>query len=160
MPSNRRTIRNRRRRRGQALVEFALVLPLFALMVFAVIEFGRAFYTVHMLSTAARDGARTASLPDKTVAQVISRIQGSVARARLDTTRLQTPTIAIIPVDAPLPDDGTPPVPDVTRTLASAEPGDRCFVTVPYTFEVLSGTVIPGFSGTVTLSGRATHRHE
>lgn len=50
----------RRQRRGQALVEFALVAPFFFLLLFSVIEFGRAVYYVQMLNNAAREGARYA----------------------------------------------------------------------------------------------------
>jgi TadE-like protein len=160
MQQNRQTTQRRRGRKGQALVEFALILPIFAMMVFGVIEFGRAFYTVHMLSNAAREGARTASLPDKTVTEVMARIQESVAIARLDTSRMGTPTITIIPASALPSDDGSLPLPDAPIALADAAPGDRCSVTVPYAFEVLTGTIIPGFSGVVMLNGRCTFRHE
>jgi len=54
--------RGRSRQRGAAIVEFALVaLMLFALLVGAT-EFGRAWYMVHMLSSAAREGARVGAL--------------------------------------------------------------------------------------------------
>jgi Flp pilus assembly protein TadG len=46
--------------RGQALVEFALVVPLFFLLLLGTVEFGRAVYTIEMLNNAARDGARYA----------------------------------------------------------------------------------------------------
>jgi hypothetical protein len=52
---------NRRRRsRGQTLVEFALIAPLFFLLLFSIIEFGRAVYYIQMLNNAAREGARFA----------------------------------------------------------------------------------------------------
>jgi Flp pilus assembly protein TadG len=47
-------------RRGQALVEFALIAPIFFLLVFGLIEFGRAVYTIQILDNAAREGARYA----------------------------------------------------------------------------------------------------
>jgi Flp pilus assembly protein TadG len=50
----------RRGRRAQALVEFALVAPIFFLLLFAIIEFGRAIYYVQILNNAAREGARYA----------------------------------------------------------------------------------------------------
>jgi hypothetical protein len=54
---------SRRRRfgqRGQAITEFALVGPLFILLLLATIEFGRAVYYVQVLDNAAREGARYA----------------------------------------------------------------------------------------------------
>jgi Flp pilus assembly protein TadG len=47
-------------RRGQALAEFALVAPLFFLVLFAVIDFGRYVYYVQVLNNAAREGTRYA----------------------------------------------------------------------------------------------------
>jgi Flp pilus assembly protein TadG len=48
--------------RGQALVEFAFVLPLFLAMVFAAIDLGRVIWANDMLANAAREGARYASV--------------------------------------------------------------------------------------------------
>jgi Flp pilus assembly protein TadG len=42
------------------MVEFALVAPLFFLIVFAIIDFGRYVYYVQVLNNAAREGARYA----------------------------------------------------------------------------------------------------
>ncbi len=48
------------RPRGQALAEFALVAPLFFLMLFAIIEAGRFMFYYEMINNAAREGARYA----------------------------------------------------------------------------------------------------
>jgi len=53
-----RSIKKTRKERGVELLEFALVLPFLLLLVGGTIEFGRAFYTYHILSKAVRDGAR------------------------------------------------------------------------------------------------------
>lgn len=47
---------------GQTLVEFALVLPLFLLLLFAVIDGGRLVYENSVVSQAAREGARLAAV--------------------------------------------------------------------------------------------------
>jgi len=57
---NRRRGIRRAGSRAQALVEFALVAPLFFLLIFAVIDFGRYVYYVQILNNAAREGARYA----------------------------------------------------------------------------------------------------
>jgi hypothetical protein len=44
--------------RGVATVEFALIMPILALIVFGIIDFGRAFYTVNNLISAVREGSR------------------------------------------------------------------------------------------------------
>ena len=46
---------------GQALIEFAVVLPLFLLIVFGLIDVGRLVYTSSTVSQAAREGARLAA---------------------------------------------------------------------------------------------------
>jgi hypothetical protein len=50
------------RQRSQALVEFSLVAPLFLSIMFASVDIGRLLYAYSAISSAARDGARTASL--------------------------------------------------------------------------------------------------
>jgi Flp pilus assembly protein TadG len=52
--------RRRGRAPGQALVEFALVAPIFFLLVFAIIEGGRFILYYQTLSNATREGARYA----------------------------------------------------------------------------------------------------
>jgi hypothetical protein len=52
----------RSRCRGQSLVEFTLVLPLFVVMLFGVFDGGRAVYMTSVLSQAAREAARVASV--------------------------------------------------------------------------------------------------
>lgn len=47
--------------RGQSLVEFALVLPLFLVLVFGVVDGGRAIFAFNQMSQIARSVARTAS---------------------------------------------------------------------------------------------------
>jgi hypothetical protein len=54
--------RSRRGQRSQALVEFALVSPIFLLIIFSAVDISRLLYAYTAISSAARDGARTASL--------------------------------------------------------------------------------------------------
>jgi len=48
--------------RGQSLVEFALVVPIFILMLFGLVDMGRLVHANSALSQAAREGARVASV--------------------------------------------------------------------------------------------------
>jgi Flp pilus assembly protein TadG len=52
----------RRHGRGQALVEFALVFPIFMLMVFGIIDLGRYVYVTNAFNQAAREAARYGSV--------------------------------------------------------------------------------------------------
>ncbi len=59
--SNRKSPTTARRRRpdaGASAVEFALVLPMFLLIVYGVIEYGWVFYQQFNLASAVRDGLR------------------------------------------------------------------------------------------------------
>lgn len=51
-----------RARRGQSLVEFALVAPVFLLMLFGLVDMGRLVHANSALSQAAREGARVAAV--------------------------------------------------------------------------------------------------
>ncbi len=54
--------RGARSQRSQALVEFAVVTPIFLVIIFTMIDISRLLYAYTAISSAARDGARTASL--------------------------------------------------------------------------------------------------
>ncbi len=68
---------------GQAMVEFAIVLPLLMLMMIAVFEFGRAWNVYQVMTDAARSGARTAVVADPSVTQdsVVAVVRRALSRA-------------------------------------------------------------------------------
>jgi Flp pilus assembly protein TadG len=72
---------------GQALVEFAIIAPILLLLIMGIVDFGRAFYTYHVLIDAAREGARVAVVanPTTTVDTVANRINRLLDGAGLDT---------------------------------------------------------------------------
>jgi len=55
--------------RGQALVEFALLLPVLLLLVLGIVELGRAWNLAQMMSDVAREGARRAVIADPTITE-------------------------------------------------------------------------------------------
>lgn len=55
-------MRGKRRERGAAAVEFALVVPILLVLVLGIIEFGRAYQVQTTVSAAAREGARSMAL--------------------------------------------------------------------------------------------------
>jgi Flp pilus assembly protein TadG len=74
---------HRERRRGSALVETAVVLPVFFTFIFAFIEFGHCFMTIHTLNSAARRAARLGVGEDVTSAQV-SGMAHSILNSAID----------------------------------------------------------------------------
>ena len=47
-----------RQNKGNAAVEFALTLPIFAILIFGIIEFGWFYFVQHTLQYATREGMR------------------------------------------------------------------------------------------------------
>ena len=73
--------------RGQALAEFAMILPVFFLLLFSLVDFGRAFYTWLVLTNAAREGARVGAVQGDAVA-ITTRVNESTST--LNATGLST----------------------------------------------------------------------
>ena len=136
-------------RRGQAVVEFALVLPLLLLLVLGAIEFGRVLLRLHLLTTASREGARVGSLPNNLEADIEDKVQDILEAAGLESGSWSVQTVVRDP-DGVLVDGG----------LANAEQRDRVEVSVTNSFEVLTGSFVPGLSGTIPLTSTCVFRHE
>ena len=88
---------------GQALVEFALILPLMLLLLFALADFGRAFYTWLVVTNAAREGARVGATQAATNA-IEQRIYDAIgpldpADLTISLTNVQGPRGEPIEVD-------------------------------------------------------------
>ena len=65
----------KRVRRGAAAVEFAVIAPLFLLLLAGIIEFGQAFRIEHMLANATRRGARYAIVDGAANSQVLQQVK-------------------------------------------------------------------------------------
>lgn len=132
-------------RRGVALVEFAIVLPVLLLIVIGAIEFARAINIKQVVVNSAREGARIVALPpgvNSNEALVRSRVDDYLTSNALDLSKR---TVTIVGIDgAP----GT--VGEVT-------------VTYQYKFDFFGG--IASFfggsdPGTITLSSTSKMRNE
>jgi len=128
----------RRHRRGQALVEFALVIPIFVLLIFGLVDLGRAVFISNSLSEAARDGARYGSVQ---------------ARAFDDTTRGEVADWVEDRLSAV-------PSPTVTVTCTPASPAFGCtvndilVVVVQADIEMIT-PIIGQIVGPLSLEGRS-----
>ncbi len=81
-----------RNARGQALAEFALVLPLILFFIAGIIEFGRAWNIKQAVTDAAREGARYAVVQDddiKTTDDVKAKIEERLALASIETSTIE-----------------------------------------------------------------------
>jgi len=73
----------RRKRCGAAVVEFALVAPVFFLLVFGMIEFGRMVMVQQIITNASREGARIAVLDGTTAAEVQSTVSNYLQNSNI-----------------------------------------------------------------------------
>jgi Flp pilus assembly protein TadG len=76
----------RKQRRAAAVVEFAIVAPLFFLLVFGMIEYGRMVMVQQIITNASREGARRAVLDGASATEVQNAVddfleQSSIAGA-------------------------------------------------------------------------------
>jgi Flp pilus assembly protein TadG len=110
----------RHSRRGAAAVEFAVIAPLFFLLLAGIMEFGQAFRVQHTLSTAARYGARAASVDGSTSGQVTQKVRDHCVKCLGIAPGHVTVAIAV---------DG-----ETNGNLSQAETGSEISVTVsiPY----------------------------
>ncbi len=63
---------------GSSLVEFALISPIFLLLLFGILEFGLVMYSKGIITQAGREGARFGvvySSPPKSAAQIQTQVQ-------------------------------------------------------------------------------------
>ena len=137
-------IRARRKNgeKGQALVEFTLLLPIFLLLLFAIIDFGMGFYSWITITNAAREGARLG---------VVMATEDQI-RERVYQT-------------ADLPNESTQMT--VTVTNAQGQPGESVVVKVDYDYDLITplAGIVSFISGnvigpTLTFSSTAEMRLE
>ena len=124
-----------RSNRGNAVLEFALVFPLLLLVSFGITEFGRAWMTMNVLTSAAREGVRLAAVTAPNTVLVEARVREVCDAANIDPT-----SITVVPPDP-------------------MDPDRRVSVTVVADFEVFSVRILD-FRGTIPLSTTSVMRHE
>jgi len=118
--------------KGQSLVEFALALPVFIVLLFGIMEFGRLWQTMNVLTSAAREGARVAAVTSPSVTQVTNAAQNVLSASNI--------TNATIAVSGP-------------------NAGNEVIVTVSLNYTPITGSIVPGV-GPISLSRTTTMRWE
>lgn len=135
-------LRRKKGEKGQSLVEFALLVPIFLLLLFAIVDFGMGFYSWITITNAAREGARL----------------GAVLATQQEITDR-------VYLTADVPKESTNMT--VTVTNAQGQPGTSVVVQVDYNYDLitpLAGIVqfVSGnaFGPTLPLSSTAEMRLE
>lgn len=73
-----------RRSKGQAMIEFALILPLLLLVIIGTFEFGRVIFVYANLFNAAREGVRYGLINPQDYSGILQHAQDNVVLVRLD----------------------------------------------------------------------------
>ena len=137
-------------RDGTALVEMALVLPIFIMVTLGIVEFGRAMMIGQLVTNAAREGARLGIIDGSTNADVITDVQTFLNESANISAADLTITITVTPA-AGNPDPG--------NEVGNALPRDLVDVYVSVPFDKVSFIAGDYLTGK-TLSGRSAMRHE
>jgi len=153
-----------RREEAQSLAEFALILPIFLILVFGIIDFGMGLRAYITVAQATREGARYGAVGNQPGAFttggsgdcngiVKTNVVGKVCQTinGLHLQDIQTVTVTC-------PDTGTtPPCPPGDPIQVSAEYRYHYITPVRAIVNVLSGGSMAGF---ITISSTTTMRQE
>jgi len=149
----------RRRRgspgRGQTLVEFALILPIFLLLLVGIFDFGRAIYAYNTVNNASREGGRLA-ITDQTLADIQAHAAQHAASLQVVDTDVYVDYRA----------QATPEDEDSCRDLngnplvgTDAAVGCIAVVRVPYTYNAAT-PLIGNLVGPIVVTGETRFRVE
>jgi Flp pilus assembly protein TadG len=124
-------------RNGTSAVEFAFVAPVFFVLVFGMVEYGRAVMVQQVITNAAREGARVAILSGATTTSVTSTVSTYLTNAGISGA---TPSVS--------PDPST------------ATNGALVTVSVSVPYSSVSWLPSPFFLGSTTLRASCEMRTE
>lgn len=130
-------------RRGAAVVEFAIVAPVFILLVFGIIEFGRAIMVKQVLVNASREGARQAVLDGSTLTEAQGRIDVYLTAAAIDGAQTEYAINGVVVGDP-----------------TAATFGEAITVRVSVPFDSVSLLPVPNYLGGVMLTSASVMRRE
>ena len=128
----------RKNRRGAAAVEFAVVAPLFFLLIFGMIEFGRMVMVQQVITNGSREGARVAVLDGTNTADVVDTVDNYLEGASVRGAEITV-------------------TPDPPNTAGYGEP---VTVAVSIAFDQVSWLPSPMFLGGSTMSASTVMRRE
>jgi Flp pilus assembly protein TadG len=148
-----------RAERGAALVEFAMALPLLLVVIAGIVDFGFAFQRYEVLTNAAREGARLASLPGYDATSVDSRVRAYVQAGLGLNPGALAAAMPVGSVTLTNPDITVPLAAGGSKTISTA------LVTVTYRHPwfllgPMLGLINQNWGGTITLTASSQMRLE
>lgn len=140
----------RHNRRGAAIVEMALVLPIFFGVVLGIVEFGRAMMVSQMVTNAAREATRLAIIDGSTNNDVETWVEDFLN----DSINVAAADVSVTITVDPAPGNDDP-----NDVLADAQARDLVTVNVSVPFDKVS--YVPGsYLNGKNLSAQSSMRHE
>jgi Flp pilus assembly protein TadG len=137
--------RLRKTDQGAEVIEMVIILPLLLALLFGVVEFGFLFQRYVFLTNAAAEGARVASLPGYTQADVQARVAAYAAASNI--TGVSATSVAA----------------SIAGPGGTSWPGSQVTVTYVYSYQFIGpiAALIGGsMSPSITLTSRSTVRHQ
>ncbi|MGC1273358.1 MAG: TadE family protein [Planctomycetaceae bacterium] len=141
-PVRRRSRRSNRR--GAALVEAALVLPIMIMVVLGMFELGRAVMVTNSLTHAASIGARTGAITSGTTASVQATVNDRLDESGINRANCQVRIL----------------VNGVAGEIAAAQAGDEICVEISVPYADVTWVATPEYLAGKSLSGRCVMRRE
>lgn len=129
----------------------ALVLPIFTMLVFGIIEFGRGFMIMQLVTNAAREGCRRAIIDGSTNSDVTNYIKTFMQTSGNVAQSATTVTITVTPAS------GNPANPGNSLALCQSRDLVNVKVEIPFSsVQLITAKYLAG----KTLKGEASMRHE
>jgi Flp pilus assembly protein TadG len=124
--------------RGQSLVEFSLMLPVLLLLLFGIVDGGRAIYALSTINNAAREAARVA-IVDQTLGHIQAEAQAQSVGLGISSGQV---TVIYRTFD--------------DTAICGSPPAVGCLavVTVTYTYTAVT-PIIGQLMGNITMNGRS-----
>ena len=121
-------------------MEFAVIAPIFFMLIFGMFEFGRMVMVQQLLTNAARSGSRVAVIDGSTSSEVISTVEDYLEGGSVNPQAL---TVTVDP-----------------SNLSSTDTGDPVSVKVSVLYDDVSWLPAPWFLGGKTMTANCTMRRE
>jgi Flp pilus assembly protein TadG len=153
------TFRRRRHEEdGAAAVEFALLAPVFIMLVFGVISFGLVFAQQLGLSNGARQAARAGVVQGATCAQIYAAAQDAAGTVGMSGTSVTVTITRGASAGAATNPCGATPSTSTTQPCAGSTAGDSVFVKTAYTSQLIIPPVI--FKGSYPINASGAYECE
>lgn len=126
----------RKKKKGQALIEFAILLPILLLIIMGIAEFGIMLNSYLTIQNASREGARQGIMgaSDQEITQVVLD-----SLDNLDVTKVDL---------------------EITPIYSNRKPGDELKIKVDYQYDLIIPIIKNIVGGSVNLTGQTSMRVE